>query len=395
MMRKVWMGAVVITVCFVALAFVFTRSKDAPAKSIVSLDTIPETQVLDKTKAVLYVSTTADQDIDNKGVSYAVFIQEDQSVQALSMNGLELGSVAIGGSDVLLEDKDNIHIVGDHTKSFKMDTSQYTGERTGYLPGKELFFSIYNSGFVEGGYSSDVRFGDSQGFRADSIPYYIAASGATDDTVTILTQDLEENKFYLKEVLFDKELKVNDITTIQSGTTESMQVLAPVLSDGTYYYLTLSTIHDDTNETVSIHRVNKKTLQQDSFELVDYKNEDLTATIPYNYKNSAALYNKKLYYVNGLGHVYSFDTESTAVSQEFTLKNVDASKIRHNEETYFKEGDLYVLRYSPDKQEHYYLETYSLDNGDLAESFDIKGLDTIIQSTKSKNVYSYDLKVLE
>ncbi|WP_040285218.1 hypothetical protein [Sporosarcina koreensis] len=291
MKRKAWMSAVVITVCFVALAFILTRSKDAPAKSIVSLETIPDSELLDKTKAVLYVSTTADQDIDNKGVSYAVFIQEDHSVQALSMNGLELGGVAVGGRDVLLEDKDTIHIVSDHTKSFKMDASQYTGERTGYLPGKELFFSIYNSGFVEDGYRSDVRFGDSQGFRTDSIPYYIAASGTTDETVTILTQDLEENKFYLKEVVFDKELKVNDLTTIQSGTTENMQVLAPVLADDTYYYLTLSTIHDDTNETVSIHRVNKKTLQQDSFELVDYKNEDLTATIPYNYKNSAALHN--------------------------------------------------------------------------------------------------------
>ncbi|WP_040285219.1 hypothetical protein [Sporosarcina koreensis] len=93
--------------------------------------------------------------------------------------------------------------------------------------------------------------------------------------------------------------------------------------------------------------------------------------------------------------MYSFSTESTAVSQEFTLKNVDASKIRHNEETYFKEGDLYVLRYSPDKQEHYYLETYALDSGDLTDSFDIEGLDAIIQSNKSKNVYSYDLKVLE
>lgn len=393
MKKSILIGAILLFIAILVISL--SKEKNIPDTSLLSTDEISEKELLKNTKAIIYLSTTADQDIDNKGLSYGVFVQDDDSVQALAMKGLELGSVAVGKDQILLEDKSNINIISDTIKKFKMDTPQYTGERTGYLSGKELFFSIYNSGFVEDGYSSDVRYGDSKGFNVDSIPYYIVASGTTEDSVHILTQDFETNRFNLKEVTFDEELKINDITTIQSDSTENMQVLAPILSDENYYYLILSTIINDTNETVSIYRINKETMEQDTFEFIDYNNVDLTATIPYNYKNSATIHNKKLYYANGLGEIYSFDLNTTAVSKEFSLKKVSNSKVRHNEETYFKAGNLYVLRYSPDKKEQYYLESYSLDKGILTESIDIHGLDTIIKESQNKKVYSYDLKILK
>lgn len=393
MKKSILIGAVLIFIAILVISL--SKEKNIPDTSLLSTDEISEKELLKNTKAIIYLSTTADQDIDNKGLSYGVFVQDDDSVQALAMKGLELGSVAVGKDQILLEDKNNINIISDTIKKFKMDTPQYTGERTGYLSGKELFFSIYNSGFVEDGYSSDVRYGDSKGFNVDSIPYYIVASGTTENSVHILTQDFETNKYDLKEVTFDEELKIKDITTIQSESTENMQVLAPILSDENYYYLILSTIINDTNETVSIYRINKETMEQDTFEFIDYSNVDLTATIPYNYKNSATIHNNKLYYANGLGEIYSFNINSTAVSKEFSLSKVSNSKVRHNEETYFKEGNLYVLRYSPDKKEQYYLESYSLEKGILTDSIDIHGLDTIIKESQNKKVYSYDLKILK
>ncbi|MCM3758922.1 hypothetical protein M3197_15890 [Sporosarcina aquimarina] len=393
MKKSILIGAVLLLIPILVISL--SKEKNIPDTSLLSADEISEKELLQNTKAIIYLSTTADQDIDNKGVSYGVFVQDDNSVQALPMKGLELGSIAVGKDQILLEDKNNINIISDNIKKFKMDTPQYTGERTGYLPGNELFFSIYNSGFVEDGYSSDVRYGDSKGFNVDSIPYYIVASGTTENSVPILTQDFETNRFSLKEVTFGEELKINDRTTIQSESTENMQVLAPILSDENYYYLILSTIISDTNETVSIYRINKETSEQDTFEFINYNNVDLTATIPYNYKNSATLHNNKLYYANGLGEIYSFNLHSSAISKEFSLNNVSTSKVRHNEETYFTAGNLYVLRYSPDKKEHYYLESYSLEKGNLTDSIDIQGLDTIINESQNKKVYSYDLKILK
>lgn len=388
---------IVVAALVIGLLVVLTlaKEKNIPDSSLLSLKEISGKDILENTKAIIYLSTTADQDIDNKGLSYGVFVQEDHSVQAFPMNGLELGSIAVGNDQILLEDKNNISILGDQPKNFEMEKPQYTGERTGYLSNPDLFFSIYNSGFVENGYSSEVRYGDSKGFQVDTIPYYIAASGTTDNSVEILTQDLEENQLHLKEVKFDNELNVKDITAVQTESKENMQVLAPILSDESYYYMVLSTITSDTSETVSLHRIHKESLKQDTFEFINYKDTDLTATIPYNYKNSAAIHNDKLFYINGLGDVYSFHLPSTTVKKEFSLENAEHSAERHNEETYFKSGELYVLRYSTNKKDPYYLETYSLEKGKLTDSMTIEGLDTIVTSSKNKKVYSYDLKVLK
>lgn len=392
--KKVLIGAILLII--IVLIISLTKVKNALDTSLFLSKENFEEDLLGNTKAIIYLSTTADQDIDNKGLSYGVFVQEDNSIQTLAMKGLELGSIAVGNEQILLEDKNNINIISENIKKFHMDTPQYTGERTGYLAEQELFFSIYNSGFVEDGYSSDVRYGNSKGFNVDSIPYYIVASGTNENSVDILTQDFDTDRFYLKKVTFDEGLKISDITTIQSDSTENMQTLAPILSDENYYYLIISTINSEfTSEFVSIYRIDRETLEQETFEFINYSDMNLIAALPYNVKNSATIYKNKLYFANGLGTIYSFNIDTTAVTKEFSLNKASQSGIRNNEETYFKAGNLYVLRYSPDKKEQYYLESYSLEKGILTDSIDIKGLDKIINKSWNKKVYSYDLKILK
>lgn len=392
-MKKIIFIGISLIIIFIVI-ILFKQQNIEDSSQFLSADNVDK-NLLKNTKAIIYFSTTADQDFDNKGLSYSVFVKEDHSTQALAMNGLELGSIAVGNNQLLLEDKNSIRIVGDNMKQFTMDTPQYTGERTGYLSSQDLFVSIYNSGLKESGYNSDVRYGNAEKMNVDSIPYYILISGVTEKGVNILTQDFETKTFNLREVTFDKELKINDITTLQGLSIDNTQALAPILTDEQYYYLILSTIINESKESVSIYRINKTTLEQEKFEFIDYNDVDLTATIPYNYKNSAAIYQNKLFYANGLGEIYSFDLNTHAVSKAFTLKKASQSKIRHNEETYFNDGNLYVLRYSEDKKGDYYLETYSLEKGNLTDSFDINGLDEIINHSSSKKVYSYDLKVLK
>lgn len=351
--------------------------------------------VFKKNKAILYLSTTADQDYTNDGISYSIFIQDDGTVKGFEMDGLELGSVALGKDSVFLEDKDTVHVIDNKIQTFEMDKNQYTGERTGYLKEKKLFFSLYNSGFTESGYRSDIRYGNKQGFRVSSVPFYIAASGMYEDQVIILTQDLETDSFHLKELQFNKNVEVIDLAKLEVATTGDMQVLAPILSDEAYYYLILSTIYNETEENVSIYRIHKETMVQESYTFIKYKDVDLTATIPYNYKNSASIYKDKIYYINGFGEVYTFNLQSFDIAKAFTIKNANQSKIRNNEETYFLNNLLYVLRYNKLKGEQYYLETYSLDTNELENVLYIKGLEDILLQAKSKSVYSYDLKVLQ
>lgn len=45
--------------------------------------------------AVLYLSSTADQDMDGKGISYAVFINKNGEASGYKMNGLELGGIGV------------------------------------------------------------------------------------------------------------------------------------------------------------------------------------------------------------------------------------------------------------------------------------------------------------
>lgn len=295
----IYIGSIVLIaiLVFSLLLFRFSVKEEF---SIITAESINK-DVLNNTKAIIYFSTTADQDYDNKGVSYAVFVQKNHMLKVFPMNGLELGSIAIGNDQLLLEDKNSFHLVDDEMKQFHLEEAQYTGERTGYLPKQDIFFSIYNTGFNSGGYQSDVRYGTSDGIKTGSIPHYIVASGVNADRVNILTQDFEKNIYTLQEVFIEEDIEVKEISVLQNASPENMQALAPILADKNFYYLILSTIESETNESVGIYRINKITRKQDYFEFIKYENTDLTATIPYNYKNSATIYEEKLYYINGLG----------------------------------------------------------------------------------------------
>lgn len=388
----IYIGSIVLIaiLVFSLLLFRFSVKEEF---SIITAESINK-DVLNNTKAIIYFSTTADQDYDNKGVSYAVFVQKNHTLKVFPMNGLELGSIAIGNDQLLLEDKNSFHLVDDEMKQFHLEEAQYTGERTGYLPKQDIFFSIYNTGFNSGGYQSDVRYGTSDGIKTGSIPHYIVASGVNADHVNILTQDFEKNIYTLQEVFIEEDIEVKEISVLQNASPENMQALAPILADKNYYYLILSTIESETNESVGIYRINKITRKQDYFEFIKYENTDLTATIPYNYKNSATIYEEKLYYINGLGEVYSFDLQTNDIIREFEIDHASKSKVRNNEETYFYENQLYVLRYQQNTRSDYSLETYSLQQGKRTDVFDILALDKVLQFKNNKRVYSYDLKVL-
>ncbi len=385
------------------LVYQFFFNQHISASLSVKKEAIKEKDFLSDKRAVLYFSTTADQDMDGRGISLAVFINDKGEADAFKMNGLELGSVAAGNNEVLLVDRDKIRLVGDTYKEFNMKKSQYTGERTGYLEKENLFFTLFNSGFnSNGGYDSNILYGNEKGFHKDNIPYYIGTSGVDKDEIIALTENIEASEYFLRKITPSKNnMEIQDIIQIEKPKNSSLSGSSPILADNQYYYMVLESTPENgvsniLNSDVILYRINKKTLQQDEFTISTYRNEkNLTAHYPFNIKNSAHLYNDILYYANGLGEVFAFDTKTQEMTKKFTMKNVRKDGVRFHEQLFYKDDNLYVVRHDEKLKEKYYIEHYSLTEGKKIENIKINGLNDILKSIKGKSIYSYDFKMLK
>jgi hypothetical protein len=391
----------ILVVCIGVSVFVWKAKTSSSIKAdfTISEDQLKNKNFLKNKQAVLFYSSTADQDFDNKGISYAVFIDDAGEAAAYQMKGLELGSIAKGENNVLLADKNNIRLIGDNYKEFTQEKPQYTGERTGILKQGQVYFSIYNTGVngEKGTYDSNVLFGDETGFNEGNIPYYILTSGVTDATVPILTYDIEKNIYDLREVSFkDDELEIRDIVRLQNKENLEYANLSPIVSDDKFYYFVLSEFVGETSGNVVVYKINKETNAEEKLLLAEYRNSEETFTsIPFNVKNSSHIHNNTFYYIDGLGNVYGLNKGSNKIELKFTIENPPKDGVRHGEGTYFQGDKLYVLRNNMKKAEEYYIETYSLSSGKKETDIPIKNLKEILASVKGKSVHSYDFKMLE
>jgi hypothetical protein len=391
----------ILVVCIGVSVFVWKAKTSSSIKAdfTISEDQLKNKNFLKNKQAVLFYSSTADQDFDNKGISYAVFIDDAGEAAAYQMKGLELGSIAKGENNVLLADKNNIRLIGDNYKEFTQEKPQYTGERTGILKQGQVYFSIYNTGVngEKGTYDSNVLFGDETGFNEGNIPYYILTSGITDATVPILTYDIEKNIYDLREVYFkDDELEIRDIVRLQNKGNLEYANLSPIVSDDEFYYFVLSEFVGETSGNVVVYKINKESNAEEKLLLAEYRNSEETFTsIPFNVKNSSHIHNNTFYYIDGLGNVYGLNKGSNKIELKFTIENPPKDGVRHGEGTYFQGDKLYVLRNNMKKAEEYYIETYSLSSGKKETDIPIKNLKEILASVKGKSVHSYDFKMLE
>jgi hypothetical protein len=396
-MKKILFSFLFVTL-FIGLGYTIFFNKSIDVTHTIDKEAIRDKNFLNDKQAVLYFSTTADQDMDDKGLSFAVFIDEQGKADAYQMKGLELGGISFSENSLMLVDKNKLRLVGKTFKEFTMETPQYTGERMDFLKEQKLHVSIFNTGVSQdGGYDSNVWFGNEQGFHKGNIPYYILSSGITPDEALILTQDIEKNEYFLKSVYFtDHTLHVKDLIMLQNSTNSEFASLSPILEDKNFYYLILNEFVSETSDNTVLYRIDKETLSQDKIILASYTNKKNPAsTIPYNVKNSSHLYASSLYYMNGLGEVISFNTKTDAVETAFALKDAPQDGVRHNEELFFKDNLLYVLRYDKKSKEKYRIEVYSLPDGRKVDEKKIKGLNHILQSVKRKSIYSYDFKILK
>ncbi|WP_088012397.1 hypothetical protein [Gottfriedia acidiceleris] len=369
---------------------------DQGEKTAVNEDELTNANFLKDKRAVIYFSTTADQDSNGGGMSYAMFVDEKGQANSIKMEGLELGNISKSSNQVFLEDKNRIQLIGEKYKDFHIKKSQYTGERSGYLHGKDLFFSIYNTGFNKnGGYDSDVRYGNANGFKTGTIPNYIVSSGIEGDNVYVLANDQSKPKeFELKEVILENEFGVKDLAKIE--TPSEVAAESEVLADQNYFYVIMGATKDDHNKDDLLIRINKQTKKQDLFPLVHYTGvNDVIETIVFNVRQSAYIFKDELYFVDGLGDVYTFNTKTEQIQKKFSLIDADKTRVGYNEQVYFQDEHVYYFRFNP-KSEKYTIDVYNLQTGKQVAQQEITGIKEIMNQAqkRGKSIYSYGFMML-
>ncbi|EEM01710.1 hypothetical protein bmyco0002_59970 [Bacillus pseudomycoides] len=385
------LGVIVITI--LVYFFFFSNSN----VDLISEEDVQKKDFLKDKQAVVYLSSTADQDMDGKGISYAVFINKNGEASGYKMNGLELGGIGVSENkkELLLESKDKLKIVGENFKEFKMKY-QHTGDYRAYLKNSDLFVNIYNSGSNPdtGGYDSNVVYGNKKGIHKGNIPHYLMSSGVDEETILVITQDIDKKEYSLKKLTFnDLKMKLEDVTEISLDKNMSYSSYSSILSDSNFYYTILVENDNTIKGKVYLLRIDKTTLKQELILLSS--EEDSTASIPFTKNNSAYLHNNELYFINGLGNVITFNTQTHTVNTKFKIDYHVTDGVRYNEQTYFKDDQLHVFRYDKNRKDKYYIEIYSLKNGKKIKETEVIGMEEIINSVRGgKSIHAYDFKVL-
>lgn len=399
MRRKNWFF-VCVTFFIIIAAFYLLKNFvfDASREFLINEEEIKETDFLKDKIAVIYFSTTADQDMFDDGKGFATFIDKKGETRTYKMGGLELGGMANHNGQLLLEDKNKLIFLGEHYKEFKLKEYQHTGERVGYLPKSAIFYTIFNSGFDDnGGYKSDIYWGDHEAIQNGVIPNYILSSGQDEDFIYIITNEVSDfEAAKLSRVSLKNGLNIEVLTEWRQSENNSL--MSNIVTDESYYYYVeeVSALTTNHYSESNIVRIDKKTFKRDSFFIEKIETpSDFTAKSPFDSGKSIYLFNNKLYYVNGLGHVFSYDTKEAKVSNSFHLNfEKENPNITYDEQVAFKDDLIYFFSFDP-KTEIYTLDQYNLNSGKLEATQELSGIKEIMNSLGKKYAASYDFLILD
>jgi hypothetical protein len=398
MMKRKWFKASLMTFGILFLPLIgylfYVYVWDSSTAFLLKEKELKQKDFLQNKQAIAYFSTTAPQNDFNDGLSYAVFIDDQGRAKSWKMRGLELGSMAVSSKQVFIEEEDQVRLIGENYKVFPMKDKQYTGEKTGYLKKEHLFYSIYNSGFDDkGGYRSDVRWGNEQGFQTVTLPYYIVTTGEDGKHIYILVSNNEESRYYLKEVKITPQ-KVETQSLTEWAKSESTDTLTSIYADEHAFYVVLYGIESDSY--IQLLKIDKQTYQREMVTLIRYtekqtKDYDFIPIKP----RELHLFHQELYYIDGFGDVYTFNTISKKVQKRFSLLDFTPSGGGNDEHLYFRDQYVYFFHFQP-KTKKYLIEKYNLLNGKREAVQEITGIKEILAEVARRGKFApiYDFKML-
>ena len=89
-MEKKWMIVGIIALFIAVAATSYYVSSRQHSVDFLSEDDLSNPDLLTDTTAILYFSTTADQDMNRDGLSFAVFVDDEGKTKLWEMDGLDL-----------------------------------------------------------------------------------------------------------------------------------------------------------------------------------------------------------------------------------------------------------------------------------------------------------------
>ncbi|WP_262174058.1 hypothetical protein [Saccharococcus sp. Marseille-Q5394] len=389
-MKKKLIIAGITALLVVALATAYYAFSRQHSIEFLSGTDLSNPALLKDTAAILYFSTTANQDTDLDGLSFAVFVDQDGNSKLWKMQGLELGTVFATKDSFFLADRGHVYLADSNgTKTFTILPEEHTGELTAFNEKDNLFYSIYNSGFTDdGGYASNIRYGNEHGFDTIHIPHYLQMSGKADGNLLMVIG--EDDRISLQKMPLQQNVQLEEIVSL--GPIGERVGLASILKEGDYYYLIMA---DTEKLTSDVYRIHEKTKNFETFPLTSYKDiNEYIIRLPYNLRNAATIHDGMLYYVDGIGDVHALNPETGETHIAFTLQGASQGNMKMSEQIYFRDGKLYFFRYHESSNTHS-IDTYDVTTGNLLNELPIKGLDDMYHyaQQKKKRLSPYDFIV--
>ncbi|MFB1100414.1 hypothetical protein [Terribacillus sp. JSM ZJ617] len=379
-------AAGILAVLFVSIAFYqyFVGPVNQSNKAVES--DLDNEGFLEDKKAVLYFSTTADQDMDGKGKSFTVFLNQEGQANFFEMGGLELGGIGVNEDEVLMEDKENFYKVADGFEKIPRGKYQHTGDHIGYLKAKKGFYSLYNSGFDRqtGVYQSDLYWEEEGKFKKTVIPFFIEASVVDNDKLFTLSTSEDGQSYVISMAGIGSESSLETVTEIEKS--ENSTTFGQLQADEKYLYF----IRQTGNLTEMV-KVDKRSGENVISKAIEYQDNEETMyqQTPFSFKRSVFLQGKNLYFIDGFGDVYRIPTSGGESEKAFSFQKED---MQGSIEIFHKNNHLYLFTLNQNKSSAKILK-YSLLKDEETGEWIIKNFPEL--NTFNKKVYLYDFIMLK
>lgn len=346
-------------------------------------------------RAIIYASTTADQDTLNNGVGFIVYIHPGGTTSTIQTDGLELGGIAQNEEGhVFTVDKDHLLVIDDAIHSFPMDQTQHTGEYVGYITSNQMFYAIFNTGFTKGRtYASDIYWTNGTDLFDDSIEGYVLATGHDDTSLYVLISMSEDiTDVSLLNIHLDKDMNVEQLDTWKIAVDDL--IISNVIVDDPYiYYVQMQQAKDKRyfSQTVLIKR-NMRTSHEEVYVIEGVQtSSDFTNQLPFNSRNALFEVGDDLYYVNGLGIVYHIQKEKGKIREHFQFSGYEkeSMNVSYGEQVAVTDDRLAFVYYNWE-EDSYQLDIYDLQSGERLEQQLIEGIEEEFDQLGNMYAPTYD-----
>lgn len=377
--------AVGISILLIVSIFVFNSIKKASKlnDTTLTINDLQQKNFLHQQQAALYASSTSEVLQKGKGNSQVIFIDRKGQARTLKLSGLENGSIHYNQHHLWIEESNQMLLLGNKFNTYHMKSNELRGIQMGYLPTAKQFYSIYNTGFSKkNDYKTVIRYGDENGIRVSSVPYFVSSVGQLSDRIILLTQDLITGKFALQEVQLKKNIETTKILDIPLKNAGDLDALTPIVSNNNNFYFVMTNYRAENREDLELVIINRKMKNVETIPFIKYRTEyQVSNALPYNFNHSASMYRGHFYYINGLGTVYEFNPKTKDIHKALQLHYEKEGNSRFEQVT-FKNNFIYHI--FSNKKQQFFLETYNLTTKKKLKEQEIQNLNSILPLNDKK-----------